>query len=367
MRGLMVVGTRLGAGEGEVAGAIAAAVGAEARRLDVGPDLRTPASPMIAARHQGESFEPAQIVGRAAGDGFLVASAPGGLLAPLTARYSVRDLARDLGMPLVVAAPAAPGLVNDVRLTLSAARGAGLAVAAVVLTGWPEPPSRVLLDERALLSEVTGFEALPLGHGELPAAAWAGTAAPATAAAEATAPGDALAAPEPEPLALDPYETWRPRNVGDPRGTPRPQIMAALLEIVAAEGPMTAARAYAIYNRASGGKKLTAVARAPLSSSAYWLAKEEKLHITREADIPWQGDDVLRLPDTPAIRVRELGPRTLEEVPLDEIAELVRRLRDTQGIDGDEALKRAVLSTYGLKRLTGRADEYLGLALDLAR
>ena len=31
----------------------------------------------------------------------------------------------------------------------------------------------------------------------------------------------------------------------------------ALLEIVEAEGPMLAGRAYALYNRAAGGKKLT--------------------------------------------------------------------------------------------------------------
>ena len=362
MRGLMVVGTTLDAGEALVAGAVAHAAGAEAHPLAVGAGLHS-ASPLIAARHQGESFDPAEIVTRAqAAEGFVVASAPGGLLAPLTPRYSVRDLARDLGVPLVIAAHAAPGVVNDVRLALSAARAAGLAVAAVVLTGWPDPPNRVLLDERELLGEVTGIE--PLVHpgaAEWPVLAWA-DAAPAPAPV-----AEAAAAPASEPLALDPYETWRPRNVGDPRGTPRPQIMAALLEIVAAEGPVTASRAYAIYNKASGGKKLTSVARAPLSSSAYWLAKEEKLHITREADIPWQGDDVLRLPDTPAVRVRELGPRTLEEVPLDEIAELVRRLRSTQSLAGDAELKRAVLATYGLKRLTTRADEYLGLALDLAR
>jgi hypothetical protein len=61
--------------------------------------------------------------------------------------------------------------------------------------------------------------------------------------------------------------------------------------------------------------------------------------------------------------VRELGPRTLEEVPLDEIAELMRRPRDSRGVRGDAELKRAVLATYGLVRLTTRADEYLGLAL----
>ena len=371
MRGLMVVGTRLDAGEALVAGAVAHAAGPEAQPFAAAAEFHA-ASPLIAARHQGHSFDPADLVAhaRAAGErGFLIASAPGGLLAPLTARYSVRDLARDLGVPLVLAAPAAPGLVNDVRLALSAARAGGLAVAAVVLTGWPDPPSRVLLDERSLLADVTGIEpqvmgTVPPGAAAAappwPVAAWAEAAAPA---AEPAAAGE----PAPEPLALDPYESWRPRNVGDPRGTPRPQIMAALLEIVAAEGPMTAGRAYALYNKASGGKKLTSVARAPLSSAAYWLAKEERLHITREADIPWQGEDVLRLPDTPAVRVRELGPRTLEEVPLDEIAELVRRLRSAEGVDGDAALKRAVLSTYGLKRLTAKADEYLGLALDLAR
>jgi hypothetical protein len=60
--------------------------------------------------------------------------------------------------------------------------------------------------------------------------------------------------------------------------------------------------------------------------------------------------------------VRELGPRTLDEVPLDEVAELMDRLA-TAGADD---LKRAVLDTYGLVRLTTKADEYLERALDLA-
>ena len=43
-------------------------------------------------------------------------------------------------------------------------------------------------------------------------------------------------------------------------------------------------------------------------------------------------------------------------MPLDEIAELMRRLG---GPD-----KRAVLATYGLVRLTQRADEYLNAAIE---
>ncbi|MEA2124584.1 MAG: hypothetical protein QOI80_1366, partial [Solirubrobacteraceae bacterium] len=71
-------------------------------------------------------------------------------------------------------------------------------------------------------------------------------------------------------------------------------------------------------------------------------------------------DDVARMPDQPPVRVRELGDRTLEEVPLDEVTELMRLLHDA----GHTELKRAVLSTYGLVRLTQRADEYLTAALE---
>jgi hypothetical protein len=169
-----------------------------------------------------------------------------------------------------------------------------------------------------------------------------------------------------ERVTLEPYTGWDARSVGDPRSTPRASIMDAMLEIVGAEGPMTATRAYSLYNRASGGRKLTSVARAPLSSSIYWLAQERKVVLLRGDDIPWQDDDVVRMPDSPAVRVRELGPRALEEVPLDEIAELVRRLRSAGGARGATEAKRAVLNAYGLVRLTSRADEYLGLALGLA-
>ncbi len=108
------------------------------------------------------------------------------------------------------------------------------------------------------------------------------------------------------------------------------------------------------------------MARAPLSSSIYWLAQERKLVLIRKDDIPWQDDDVVRMPDSPAVRVRELGPRGLEEVPLDEIAELIRRLRAARGTLGSAEVKRAILDSYGLVRLTAEADEYLGLALGLA-
>jgi hypothetical protein len=289
------------------------------------------------------------------------------LLAPLAARYSNRDLAGELGIPVVVAVAAGPDMLAQALLTAEGAAGAGLAVPAVVVTGWPEPPSRVLLEERKLLETQAIAPVLVLPEDATraadavrrwPVGEWARAAAVAPPVVE-----DSAAAPR---VTLEPYSAWESHPVGDPRVTPRASIMETMLEIVGAEGPMTASRAYALYNRASGGRKLTSVARAPLSSSVYWLAQERKVVLVRKDDIPWQDDDVVRMPDSPAVRVREIGPRTLEEVPLDEIAALLRRLRAARAIAGATESKRAVLDAYGLKRLTTRADEYLGLALGLA-
>jgi hypothetical protein len=43
----------------------------------------------------------------------------------------------------------------------------------------------------------------------------------------------------------------------------------------------------------------------------------------------------------------------------------MRRLRAARHLPDDQSLKRAVLDAYGLVRLTARADEYLGLAIEL--
>jgi hypothetical protein len=309
-------------------------------------------TPAIVARHAGREHVPDEV--RAQAQSADVVGLRGNPVFPLTERYALRDLAKDLGAPVVVAVEATPGLTGRARLYAEAVRAVGLPVAAVVLAGWPSLPGRVLLDERVLLHEITGLDVLTLSDGETPdwpVEDWR-EAAPTTG-------------PAPVRVGLDPYRAWdggSGSHPPDPRSAPRPRIMDALVEIIAAEGPMLASRAYALYNRASGGKKLTSVARAPLSNSVYHLAREGTIDLVGADDIPWQNDDVLRLPGTPAVVVRELGPRELIEVPLDEIAELMRRLQAAGQADD---LKRAVLSAYGLVRMTARAEQYLTTAEEL--
>ena len=79
----------------------------------------------------------------------VVCEGVGGLLVPITPGYLVRDLAVDLGLPVVVAARPGLGTINHSLLTVEAARAGGLGVAAVVMTPWPEDPTPMESSNRA--------------------------------------------------------------------------------------------------------------------------------------------------------------------------------------------------------------------------
>jgi hypothetical protein len=150
---------------------------------------------------------------------------------------------------------------------------------------------------------------------------------------------------------LEPYTAWPGRSVPDPRTAGREAIGPILLEIVDAEGPILAERAYRLYVKASGGKALTSIARAPLSGATFRLKAVGAIEME-------EGSEVLRPAGTAEVRVRELGPRALDEVPLREVAELMRRLRAA----GATELPRAVLDAYGLVRMTAKAEDFLAQA-----
>jgi dethiobiotin synthetase len=136
-----------------------------------------PMSPHLAADLAAETVDPERLraaAERAAGDGdFLVCEGVGGLLVPLCAspRYLVRDLAVDLQLPLVVAASPGLGTINHTLLTLEAARGAGLAIAAVVLTPWPRRPGPVEESNRETIASLAGVEVETLPQLDLTAPA----------------------------------------------------------------------------------------------------------------------------------------------------------------------------------------------------
>jgi dethiobiotin synthetase len=125
-----------------------------------------PVSPHLAAEIVGTAIQPAAVVAaaRSAADGadVLIAEGVGGLMVPLTLGYLVRDFARELALPLIVAAAPGLGTINHTLLTLEAARAVGLEVRAVVLTPWPDRPERIHESNREAIGRLGAVQVLTL-------------------------------------------------------------------------------------------------------------------------------------------------------------------------------------------------------------
>jgi dethiobiotin synthetase len=198
-RGLFVTGTGTEVGKTVVAATIARTLAGEGRRvavfkpavtgLDEGGEtdhelLRRasgsdqsdeeiapyrygpPASPHLAAAMAGEEIDPEQLrrtaAAAAGGADTIVCEGVGGLLVPLSPDYLVRDLAADLGYPLVVVAGPGLGTINHTLLTIEAARSAGLEVAAVVFNPWPQVPSEIERSNHETIASIADVPVLTL-------------------------------------------------------------------------------------------------------------------------------------------------------------------------------------------------------------
>ena len=192
-RGVLVTGTDTGVGKSVLAAAVCAGLAARGERvaalkpvvtgLDEPPGewprdhellaaaasagqapegvapyrFGAPVAPHYAAELAGARIEPARLLelARAATDAdALVVEGVGGIMVPITTGYMVRDLAVDLGLPVLVAARTGLGTINHVLLTLEAARSAGLRIVGVVMTPWPAEPEPIERSNRVTIERL---------------------------------------------------------------------------------------------------------------------------------------------------------------------------------------------------------------------
>ena len=146
----------------ELLAEVAGSTADEAVLIGYGP----PVSPHLAAELSGRALSVSELAAgyRAAvrSGEVAVVEGVGGLLVPLGAGGSVRDLARELDLALVVAARPGLGTINHTLLTLEAARSAGLSVAAVVLTPWPDRPDTIERSNRQTIARLGAVEVATL-------------------------------------------------------------------------------------------------------------------------------------------------------------------------------------------------------------
>lgn len=128
-----------------------------------------PLAPWVAAERAGTEIDLKKI-----GEGFrelsnrydaLVVEGIGGIRVPIKRDYFVSDLALDLGLPVVVVAPAYLGTINHTLLTLDLAKSVGLELAGVIVN---HPfPSKNTLAEQTNLSAIEELSQVPV-IGEMP-------------------------------------------------------------------------------------------------------------------------------------------------------------------------------------------------------
>ena len=155
--------------------ALQAAAGGTDRLEDVCPiQFPLPAAANVAAAHAGRSIDLDLIREAfdrlAARHAVVIVEGAGGLLAPCSDHSSMADLAKELGLPLILVARSALGTINHTRLCLEAAASRNLPVVGVVVSHTNGPLSEADAANFEHLRESLGEDLIgeipPLAEGE---------------------------------------------------------------------------------------------------------------------------------------------------------------------------------------------------------
>lgn len=131
--------------------------------------LRTAAAPLIAAAREGLAIEPARIIGAfqalSARHDCVVVEGIGGVMVPVTPDLFVADLARQMGLPVLIVARAGLGSINHTLMTLECLRSRGVPILGLIFNHPSPPPAGT--DESDTVQTILRVSGLR-SFGELP-------------------------------------------------------------------------------------------------------------------------------------------------------------------------------------------------------
>ena len=165
---------------------------------------------------------------------------------------------------------------------------------------------------------------------------------------------------------LEPYPEWS-GHAADPRTASLDDAADTLWAIVDTEGPVLESRAYQTYVRASGIQRLGPQIRRVLNRALARLERGKRIVVERAAGARGYRNAVLRTPECDHIKVREIGPRSFDEVPHSELAALVRAVKSLKPDADSDEIYRKVLGIYGLVRMTALVSDQTESGIPLSR
>jgi len=154
-------------------------------------------------------------------------------------------------------------------------------------------------------------------------------------------------------------------GVPDPRTVSIGVVADGLCQIIDAEGPMIAKRAYDIYLRGCGIKRLGVELKSVMNRALAAAARQGRVISENPPGRSGLILSTVRSKGAPAVKPRRRGPRSFDEIPPGELRAVGEHLSDVLVMTpGSDEHLRAILESFDLKRLTPQIGAAIREALN---
>ncbi len=230
----------------------------------------------------------------------------------------------------------------------------------------PPPPTANLHVARKEVDEIIGVDSLPVNvSGNVNQT----DCAPNQTDTEEELFGDDVASATStniqNPCGLTAYAAYNGAIGEDPRTISTGMVAEGLIRIIEVEGPMLAKRAYDIYLRGCGIKRMGHDLKSTMNKALANAIRQER--VVSEDEMGKNGliFSVVRVKGSPHIKLRNRGSRTFDEIPPSELQVVANYLAELHNFEpGSDEHLRAVLECFYLKRLTTQVGTTLLEILD---
>ena len=146
------------------------------------------------------------------------------------------------------------------------------------------------------------------------------------------------------------YSEYAGAPGNDPRTVSESLVSEGIVRIIEVEGPVVAKRVYDIYLRGCGIRRMGRELKSIMNKALAHAIRQGRIVSVDETEKGGLLFSVVRVKDSPPIKLRTRGPRTFDEIPPSELNAVARYLAEFDGLSfGSEEHMRAILEWFDLK------------------